>query len=39
MIGDSVDNVPGIEGIGPKTAEKILEEINSLDDFLKIQKF
>uniref|UniRef100_A0A7C3J6H7 DNA-directed DNA polymerase n=1 Tax=candidate division WOR-3 bacterium TaxID=2052148 RepID=A0A7C3J6H7_UNCW3 len=35
MIGDSVDNVPGIEGIGPKTAEKILDEINSLDDFFK----
>ncbi|MDI6700393.1 MAG: DNA polymerase [bacterium] len=35
LIGDSVDNVPGIEGIGPKTAVKILEEINSLDDFFK----
>lgn len=35
LIGDSIDNVPGIEGIGPKTAEKILQEIDSLDRFFK----
>ncbi|MEO0304019.1 MAG: DNA polymerase [candidate division WOR-3 bacterium] len=35
LIGDNIDNVPGIEGIGPKTAEKILQEIVSLDEFFK----
>jgi len=25
LMGDSVDNIPGIEGIGPKKADKILE--------------
>ena len=25
LMGDSVDNIPGIKGIGPKKAEKILE--------------
>jgi len=27
LMGDSVDNIPGIKGIGPKKAEKILEGI------------
>ncbi len=33
LIGDSIDNVPGIEGIGPKTAERLLSEMDSLDNF------
>jgi DNA polymerase-1 len=35
LIGDAVDAVPGIEGIGPKTAEKILREVDSIEDLLK----
>lgn len=35
LIGDSIDNVPGIEGIGPKTAERLLSEMGSLDNFFK----
>ncbi len=31
LIGDSADNVPGIKGVGPKTAVKLLEEYKSLD--------
>lgn len=31
MIGDGVDNIPGIPGIGPGTAVKLLEEYGSLD--------
>jgi DNA polymerase-1 len=35
MVGDSVDNVPGIPSIGPKTAQKLLHEFHSLDGLLK----
>ncbi|MCX7727368.1 MAG: DNA polymerase I, partial [Chitinispirillaceae bacterium] len=35
LIGDSSDNIPGIPGIGPKTAVKILDEANSIEKLLK----
>ncbi|MEP6608195.1 MAG: DNA polymerase I [Burkholderiaceae bacterium] len=31
LVGDSVDNVPGVEKVGPKTAAKWLHEYGSLD--------
>jgi DNA polymerase I len=31
LIGDTVDNVPGVEKVGPKTAAKWIEEHGSLD--------
>ncbi|MEL7189908.1 MAG: DNA polymerase I [Pseudomonadota bacterium] len=31
LMGDSVDNVPGIYGVGPKTASKLIAEHGSLD--------
>ncbi|KQV84282.1 DNA polymerase I [Rhizobium sp. Root1220] len=34
MTGDSVDNVPGIPGIGPKTAAQLLAEYGDLDTLL-----
>ncbi|MGI9518219.1 MAG: DNA polymerase I [Pirellulaceae bacterium] len=34
MVGDSVDNVPGIPSVGPKTARKFLEEFGSLEGLL-----
>ena len=34
LMGDSTDNVPGVPGIGPKTAAQLLEEYGSLDGVL-----
>ncbi|RVH16627.1 DNA polymerase I [Sinorhizobium meliloti] len=34
MTGDSTDNVPGIPGVGPKTAAQLLEEYGDLDTLL-----
>jgi DNA polymerase I len=31
LVGDSVDNVPGVDKVGPKTAAKWLNEYGSLD--------
>ncbi|MBM3392489.1 MAG: DNA polymerase I [Betaproteobacteria bacterium] len=34
LVGDSVDNVPGVEKVGPKTAAKWLQEYGSLDEIV-----
>ncbi|HEY1861208.1 MAG TPA: DNA polymerase I [Gemmataceae bacterium] len=34
LVGDSVDNVPGVPGIGEKTAAKLLQEFGTLDNLL-----
>jgi DNA polymerase-1 len=34
LVGDSVDNIPGVPGVGPKTAAKWLQEFGSLDALL-----
>jgi DNA polymerase-1 len=31
LIGDSIDNIPGIPGVGPKTAAKWLQQYGDLD--------
>ena len=35
LTGDSVDNIPGVPGIGAKTAELLLNHFNSLDEIIK----
>jgi DNA polymerase-1 len=34
LVGDAVDNVPGVEKVGPKTAARWLGEYGSLDEVL-----
>ncbi|MEO6357411.1 MAG: DNA polymerase I [Ferruginibacter sp.] len=34
LMGDAVDNIPGIAGIGEKTAAKLLKEYQSLENIL-----
>jgi DNA polymerase-1 len=35
LMGDTSDNVPGIPGVGPKTADKLLEQFGRLEDVLE----
>ncbi len=35
IVGDSSDNIPGLEGFGPKTASALLQEFGTLDAILE----
>ena len=35
MMGDSVDNIPGLPGVGEKTAKKFLKEYGSMEKLLE----
>lgn len=34
MMGDAVDNIPGLPGVGEKTAKKLLAEFGSMEELL-----
>src|SRR6476646_3829849 len=34
MMGDAVDNIPGLPGVGEKTAKKLLKEFGSMENLL-----
>lgn len=35
LMGDSSDNIPGCPGVGPKTAQKLLEEYGTIENLLE----
>ncbi len=35
LVGDTSDNIPGIDKVGPKTAAKLLNQYGTLDDLIR----
>ena len=37
LQGDSVDNIPGVQGVGPKTAQTLLEKYDTVEGIIENQ--
>ncbi|MCX5697682.1 MAG: DNA polymerase I [Candidatus Omnitrophica bacterium] len=35
LMGDSADNIPGVRGVGEKTAEKLLKQFGSVEELIR----
>ena len=35
LMGDSIDNIPGVKGVGEKTASKLISEFGTMDNLYK----
>ena len=35
LMGDSIDNIPGVKGIGEKTATKLISQFGTIDELLR----
>ena len=38
LTGDATDNIPGLPGVGPKTAAKMLDGLKMVDDYYAVAK-
>lgn len=34
LVGDAIDNIPGVKGVGPKTAAKLIEQFGDIHNML-----